>query len=325
MANTEIKLSSRNMKIVGTLSEMNLVREEREITLEGGKKVKGEAIHAPLGQPAMIIDVNGSPVPVSLMWTNSITKDGKPNSKFKAMETIMEQYVPKTKATEDNPATKLCVTGMLGLNEYAKSETEWSSRFELSGTQCTRNTKDEEDQAEMELTGVVKSIVPEKDKEGMETGRMIMEIFTFVKEEGKVVIQPQKVFVEEDLVDDFQGFYEKGQTVKIYLGVKVIQVGAKENEVKTGFGRKAKVQKGFTITELVLIGGEEPEEEEEKQYKMEDVKLLLDERDIMIKSKQAEKAERDKTPKSSTSSPKKGLGRQASIPVTNVEDDDLPF
>lgn len=328
------KMSNRSFKIVGLLSELNLVEEERDITLANGKKVKGLAIHQPFGKDGIVIEVNGNPIGASLMWTNSITKDGKENPKFKAMKTMMEQYVPKTKATAENPATRVCVTGMLGLNEYPTEQGEWKSRFELSGMQVTRNVKDnEEDMAEISVSGIIKSITPEMNKDGDETGRIKLEMLLFAKDNGSVVIHPHDFIVPEDLASDLQDFYQKGDIAEISLEIQSKTIGAVKKESK-GFGRKAEVTSGFTVTELVVIGGEPANELggvelDESPWEMSDVATLLKEREIMKEQKSKEKKEKSKQNTGGQAPKKQGLGKTSSVPMASAEEDDefseLPF
>jgi len=334
---TTLKQTNRNFEVVGTLLEMNLELEtDRTITLNNGTKVKGTAIHGEFGKPDMLVEVNGEPIPVKLMWTNSINKDGKPNTKnYKAMETIMNEYTPKTKATAEKPANRVKITGMVGLNEYGKDD-DWKSHFELTGMNCTRNVKDDgKDVAYAKLiSGVIKKVVPETMKKGddvEETGRKIISFYIFDKT-GKLL--PLSIYVPEDLVDGFDGQdYKNGDTVDFDVDIATKTIGGGKKVAKSGFGKaKDNITNSFTIQEMVLTYGSDAfEDDDVNKYDLKLVKIAEGERVTLVENgiKEAKEKKANGGGYTTTTSKSKGLGKPKDIKPSVGEDlddeDSLPF
>ncbi|MGL4453132.1 MAG: hypothetical protein ACRCTZ_18375 [Sarcina sp.] len=329
--------SNKGFKIIGTLAEMNLVRESREVTLNSGKKVQTESIHAPFGKGGLVIDVDGNQVEVATIWANKIDKEGKENARFKAYETMMAEYVTKTKATAENPATRLVVSGILGLNEYATEQGEYKSNMAITATKISRLTKEEDDSAVAVFSGLVKAFIPEMTKgdEPEPTGRMFLDMLGFEKDNNKEVIKPYRFTFEKDLYEEYEEWEDaakKGDVLELSLDIVSKTIGATKSKAK-GFGKRANVSEGYTITEYLVMGAEPANtlkgiELEELPWSMDDVKTLLDEREIMIEAAIKARKEKGSTPSkpATQSAPKKGLGQQAVVTEVSAEDMmDLPF
>lgn len=316
-----IKPSIRNIQVVGTLSEINMCIEEKEIEIKG-KKVKCNAVvKKEFKNPSMNIEVNGDIVDVDFINTYELNKEGEHNSNYDGMVTIMKDYVTKIKATDENPATRVKFDGMINLNEYATEKGDFSSRLQLLGFfPCTSTNVPEEDLADGKLSGIIRTIKPEMNKDEEETGRLIVEICSLDKDGA---ILPYKVFVEEDMASDFSDLYEQGCNTILDVEVLSKHVGAKKQVKTGGFGRReSKAVSGYSITELSVFGGTDPLEEENELFiDLDTVKTAMKERDIMIEAKINEKKNGKKDSK-----PQGLKGRETKAqPSVSDSEDDCPF
>ena len=310
---SEIKASINNCQICGVLKEMNLEEITKEVTLKGANGVEKKVTCQQIAKkefknPTFLIEVNRdgqiSDVGVDFFPASEKKLDDNgqliDNPNYKAMKTVLENYVPKIKDAEN--ATRVKVDGLLGVNEYVSKDTyEFKSFPQINGFRITSTNVPEEDIADCEISGIIRSIVPEtKGEDAEETGRLKVELYTFNR---NAETTPFTFIVEADLADDFNSFYEAGQSVKLYYEIITKQVGAKK-PATGGFGRReSHMVSGFNVTEYSVFRGDEPFEEENEYYiDVEDMKKSLNERDIKIENMIKTAKENKDKPK--TSSPK---------------------
>lgn len=331
---SELKRSINKVQIMGTLEEMNLKMETKEATItrfiDGDrvdKKVTCKVISkSEFKNPSFTISVNGNTIPIEYFGVNfgvtekSLDENGNiiDNKNFKSLETILNKYNPKIGGNGDEP-TRVKVDGSLSLNEYVSTNRNADGDFysfaQVMAFGMTSSGVSEEDSADAEISGVIKSIAHEV-KDDNETGRLNVELISFGY---NGVAEPFKFIVEEDLASDFESFYDLGASVKIYYEIITKQIGTVRTESSGGFGRRnAKIVSGYTITEYSVFKGDEPFEEESDYYvDVETVKNALQARDIMIANKIADavkKANENKQP----SSPK-GASNGKTSPFGNTE------
>lgn len=306
---SEIKQSINNAQVVGTLKEMNLEEVTKEVTLKGANGVEKKVTCQQIAKkefknPTFTIESKGMDIGVDFFPTNEkkLDENGNvvDNSNFKALKTVLENYVPKIKDSEN--ATRVKVDGMLALNEYVDKNTfEYKGFPQVNGFRITSTNVPEEDTADCEISGIIRSIIPEtKGEDAEETGRLKVELYTFNKQAETT---PFTFIVEQDLADDFNNFYEAGQSVKLYYEILTKQVGVKK-PTTGGFGRReSKMVSGFSVTEYSVFRGDEPFDEENEYYiDVEDMKKALNERDIKIEN--MIKIAKENKDKPKTSSPK---------------------
>lgn len=310
---SEIKQSINKTQVVGTLLELNMEVMTKEVTLKGNNGIEKKVECKQIGKkdfknPMFLIDVKGMNIGVDFypVSEKKLDENGNivSNSKFTAMETVMEKYVPKIKDAEN--ATRVKVDGCLVNQEYVSKDTyEFKCFPQVQGFQITSTNVPEEDIADCEISGIIRSIVPEtKGEDAEETGRLKVELYTFNR---NAETTPFTFIVEADLADDFNSFYEAGQSVKLYYEIITKQVGAKKHTTG-GFGRReSHMVSGFSITEYSVFCGDAAYEEESEYYiNPEDMKQALNERDIkidnMVKTAKENKDKPKSSPKGASSS-----------------------
>ena len=288
----KVKQSINQVQIIGTLKEMNLEEVQKEVTI-GDKKVNCKQIcKKEFKNPMFLVDVNGEDIGVDFFPANEKKLDEKgnlvDNEKFKALQTVLNNYVPKSKNSE-NP-TRVKIDGSIRENGYVDQNFEWKSYPQINGFRITSTSVPENDVADCEMSGVIKNITREvRGESEEETGRLKVD-FLYVDYNGAIF--PMNFVVEEDLASDFEGFYEVGESVKLYYEIVVKHIGHKKT-TSGGFGRReSNIVSGFSVTEYSIFRGDDHFEEENDYFiSVDDVKKLLEERDIMIENKKKEKKE----------------------------------
>lgn len=354
---SEVKQSINKIQICGVLSELNLQMETKEVTLKKGsieKKVtcktigKKEFKNSSLTVEATLEDGRVLVVGGNYYQTHEKMLDDKgnivDNKRFKALETIIKDYITKvdasnmikekvseaTKGTENEEtvyvanekefkrredavkflATRVKVDGSLVANEYATEQGEFKSTTQINIFQCTSTGVPENDIAEGEISGIIRNIKDETkggDAEEL-TGRLEVEFYSF-DNQGNAT--PVKLVVEEDLADDVKEIYKNGDSCKLYYEALTRQIGGKKVvQSGGGFGRRdTKMTSGFTITEFSIFKGEDVYEEENEYFiSVDDMKTAMEARKLMIAQKIKEAKEKKDKPKETKTS---GLGKRA--------------
>lgn len=335
----EIKQSINNAQVVGTLKETNLQIITKEVTLKGGNGVEKKVTCRQVGKiefknPMFLVEVNGNDIGVDFFPINEkkIDDNGQiiDNPRFKSMVTVMETYVPKIKDAEN--ATRVKIDGTLRANEYVDKNFEYKSFPYINGFQISSSNVPEDDIADCEISGIIRSITKElKSNTEEPTGRLKMELYSF---DNSGVAVPYNFVVNSDLADDVLDAYANGDSVKIYYEVVTRQVGGAKKTTGGSFGRRDSHRvSGFTVTEYSIFRGDEVFDEENEYYiSIADMKKAKKERDMLIEAKIREAKEKGVT---TTSSPKGASTRSkekaspfSSGETTNspsIDDEDSPF
>lgn len=202
-------------------------------------------------------------------------------------------------------------TPELRLNEYHPEDGEYSCRPEVSmgfGNIAVDNTDSEKFKGEFQnVVFLHKTPKMEKDKEGEQTGRLIVEGLYI---DYKNQVKPLTFIVEdEDMVEVMEDL-EKGETIEVWGNVKIAKI-VKIKVKKSGFGGKGKTEEDISyVSELLVTGGEPIDEDDKRWVDPAFIKKALVERETFLEELK-NKSDSDEKPK------KKGFGKS--------KKDDLPF
>lgn len=271
----ELREALNEVFIEGILKEKTL--ELATINVQGRKAdvIRGELV---------ISDKENSEHRVRV-FANKLTKEGKENSVYKGLKTVMDEYVSVAEALKlgqtAEAADKVRITkGKIGLNEYYTPNGELRS-FPIVTTNFVNRVKDGtyNPKAEFSLEFYFDNILPEiKDNE--ETGRLIVK--GIVPVYGGEVIPLTFIVADEDAVNYIQTNYEKGKTGKVWGElVNTVEI---TKIVEQGFGKAKEKIVTKIINELVITGGEEDQydEDDERSYSTDLIKKAMAERDIKL-------------------------------------------
>lgn len=215
-------------------------------------------------------------------------KDGTENKAFAGVMTVMNEYKSIADDGADE-ADRVRTSGQINLfrsNNNGNEIVSYTSNF----FNRIKPNQDYEPKAEFEVEMYIKTLVPEMNKDGEETGRykIVGWVPTF---NG---IEPLELFVPEELADVVSNTYEPKQTARFY-GEIVQNVTYETIERPMAFGVKKETKANF-INELVVTGGSpaydaETEEEVVKggnqiPYNPDTIQAAIEERDRRIKEEQ---------------------------------------
>ena len=215
-------------------------------------------------------------------------KDGADNKAFAGVMTVMNEYQSIADVGEDE-ADRVRTSGQINLfrsNNNGNEIVSYTSNF----FNRIKNTQNVEPKAEFEVEMFIKTLVPEMDKEGVETGRykIIGWIPTF---NG---IEPLELIVPIELADQVSNIYEPNQTARFY-GDIIQNITFETIDKPVAFGVKKETKTSF-VNELVVTGGSPAYNAETKEECVEGgnqipydptvVKAAIEERDRLIKEGQ---------------------------------------
>lgn len=215
-------------------------------------------------------------------------KDGSENKTFAGVMTVMNEYKSIADVGEDE-ADRVRASGQINLfrsnnngNEIVSYTSNFFNRIKANQTF--------EPKAEFEIEMYIKSLVPEMNKEGEETGRykIVGWVPTF---NG---IEPLDLIVPEELADQVSNIYEPKQTARFYGNI-IQNVTYETIERPMAFGVKKESKANF-INELVVTGGSPVYDATDKDEVVEGgnqipydptvIQAAIDERDRLIKEGQ---------------------------------------
>ena len=215
-------------------------------------------------------------------------KDGTENKAFAGVMTVMNEYKSIADDGADE-ADRVRTSGQINLFRSNNNGNEIVSYISNFFNRIKPN-QDYEPKAEFEVEMYIKTLVPEMNKDGEETGRY--KIIGWIPTYNG--IEPLELFVPEELADVVSNTYEPKQTARFY-GEIVQNVTYETIERPMAFGVKKETKANF-INELVVTGGSpaynaETEEEVVKggnqiPYNPDTIQAAIEERDRRIKEEQ---------------------------------------
>lgn len=215
-------------------------------------------------------------------------KDGSENKTFAGVMTVMNEYKSIADNGEDE-ADRVRTSGQINLfrsNNNGNEIVSYTSNF----FNRIKPNQDYEPKAEFEIEMYIKTLAPEMNKDGEETGRY--KIVGWIPTYNG--IEPLDLIVPEELADVVTNTYEPKQTARFY-GEIVQNVTYETIERPMAFGVKKETKANF-INELVVTGGSPAYDAETKEecveggnqipYNPDTIQAAIEERDRRIKEEQ---------------------------------------
>lgn len=322
----EIRRTDSQGLIIGVLSELALEIIDDEIKLSNGKTKKCKRIVAKdkkFNNAISIETANGTFAFPAPSFCSSITREGEESKSFKSWETVVNEYKDKLHYGEnaDRVALTVSYAPQVSYNKQKDDVLVYANSFNTR--YITRVDEETESSTDMSTECIIKAIRPEMRNEE-ETGRKIVDIMTvgYGDTDTPLIGIVSSLIIPENLIDDFENTFEIGQTCKLDFELKSIKVGGSQTHQSHGFGRKAKVNEGFSVTERVVIGGDEPyndsdmETTQELAYTKAEIKSLLKDFEIVKKAK----LEKGKENASNSNNKPRGLGHRATVETPTAND-----
>lgn len=317
MAENTLRQATNVVEITGVVSENNL---------EYRKTASGDVISGDI----VIKTGEGEEHTVSF-FANKLKKDGTANRIYESLETVKNDYKSIASYGEDE-ADKVSVTsGEFRGNDYVGQDGMLRSGVRINSNFINRLNPSEayEPKSEFDVEVFIKAVKDEFDREGNETGRVIVDAFLPLFG-GRIAPISFSVAAGND-ADFVRDTYEKGNTVNVY-GEIVNKVEVKTTEKESSFGKGKKTTIRNYVREFLIKGGSDPYDEDNKgAYSNEQIKKALTEREAFLeelKNKPRNGNSGNTNGGNVNKEKKSGFGsgtKEEGTKKTVIADDDLPF
>ena len=267
------KVQSKNeCNIVGILNELDIVEGK---TSDGKDYIRGTA--------TIRVDqeVKGKQVenliPV-FMIANRFKSDGSLNSNYDKIASYKESLTSVAAAETIAQASRVSVSGKtanLVENMWVDKRTgAVRTGFQISSNFINLARESDEDVAKFEVTGVVLGMRPEQNKEGEETGRLIVNI-GLVGYAGRVNVI--ETIAEDNAKSFIEDNWNKSDTVTVVGIINMTQKVITYTE-EVGFGEPIVRHRTESCRELLITAGSREGADEDHAYDEDDIKAALKER-----------------------------------------------
>ena len=288
---TNLRQSVAKVKVAGIVSSKDLTIEN----VQGQNIIKG----------SVNVEVDETNVIRFSVYAGEKTKNGAENPAYKGLLTVKDEF----KTIADNgreEADKIYVNG--DLNPFTGLNGRETVGQRASFFNRAKKLDTFEPEATFDVEMFIKTMVPEVDKEGEETGRVLVKgwVVTF---NG---IEPITLIADKDLADGVQSTFEVGQTARFFGDIINNRVEIK-TEIPMALGKPRIETKVEYKNELRITGASDPYPDEQEgetpaKYDKGAIDLAITERQARLEAKERESA---KTPAPSNSRPTaSGTGRQ---------------
>ena len=266
--------SVNNLFISGLLTEMDIQQKQ---TRDGRNYVSG-TIKVRVDQ-----EINGKKeeniIPISLFSMEKKSDKVSINPNYNRILGYKDSFTSLAAAEKPENASRITVAANIGENMWVDAQTkELRSNFRISSNFINKAREIDEEKASFELSGVVGKITPEFDKDGNETGRIIVK-FIIVQFGGKtdiidlIAADTAKAHIETN--------WSEGDTVKAVGVINMKQKTVTWTESQ-GFGEPIKRTRTESSRELIITGGSAGGLEDMFSYDADDIKAALNERQKRI-------------------------------------------
>lgn len=269
MIDINIESNPNNVTIVGILNELDVVEGT---TSDGRGYVRATAkIRADQEVNGEVIE---NEIPVK-MFSMRNKKDGSPNQVYDRIVNYKEAFI-WAGATEDiSQASKVSIVAKVEENSYYDTRTkEIRTGYQFSGSFLNNKKKDDDEGATFEIQGVVGKMKEEFDRDGNETGRLLIS-FIVVGYGGKANVI--ELVAEGSKKEFISSHWEEGDTV-IATGKVVSSYKTIVTYEEQGFGDPIKRTKTVGRRELLITGGSPSGASEEFSYNADQIKIALQKR-----------------------------------------------
>lgn len=307
--------------------QTNLREAENVVTIEG-ILLENKLEEKPVGNKDAItgeleIETGEGSTHTVRMFAYKLKQDGTESGLYKGLKTIMDEYKSVASVGRENADKVRINQGRLGVNEYYGQDGVLRSNPQLSTNFVNRLQANEmetyETKAEFEVEAIVQGVLEETNKDGDETGRVILN--GLVPIYGGKIVPIKFVVADKGAASYVMDNYEKGLTAKVF-GDIVNHVDVIKTEVEVGFGKPQTKVTRKTTRELVITGGTPPYDEDNvKAYSIEIIKKAMTEREVHLEELK-NKTKKSEEPKKEE---KKGFDTKGGSKKPTIDPGDLPF
>ena len=258
--------------VEGLLSEISLELKEYEDKTNGTKR---EAL---AGFIKVLVDetIEGNPEKLEVrvnFFANKLKNDGGINPSFTSVDKVRTEFKSVAAVGEDE-ADYVRVNGAnISMNEYYNQEDKLVSFPQIRGSFVNRvKREDVVPRATWELDLYINKMQPITDKDGVETGGLIVTGINVGYGERAEVISVKTN--QEEIAKAIESSYEIGETVPMSGKVKFSSTTEEVLE-EVEIGDPIKSYKTINVSDLIITGVRRAKEE---GYTTEEIKTVIDKR-----------------------------------------------
>lgn len=221
-------------------------------------------------------------IPVK-MFANKLTRNGTENPGYDAVSRVMNEYVSIAAAGSIDGADRVRITGgTLRMNEYYGRTGKLNSYPQINATFVTKVKKEEyEPKATFEIEMVVASKDYEIDKNGEETGRLMVK---GIVPQYNNTVDVMTFYVEnENAIDAISSYWELEDTYAV-SGKLRFTSKTETYEKAQDWGDPIKETRTINVSELIITGGSNSPLNEEDAFPMDEIREALTERKARIEA-----------------------------------------
>lgn len=215
------------------------------------------------------------------------TKAGTENKAYPGIKTVMDEYISIANCPEGSEPDKVRVTGDINLYQGINGEEIINYKSNFFNRLKVDEEHPYEPSSEFDVELFIKSMVPEMDTEGSETGRIkisgVVPVYNGV--EMITLIAPE----EDGIAAAIDSSFEPGQTVEFFGNIINSRV-EKITEIPVAIGKPRKKVETSYKNELIITGASEPYDEgvtPNPPYDADVIKAALQERTNKLEERKA--------------------------------------
>lgn len=216
-------------------------------------------------------------IPVS-MFSMKLKNDGNPNQVAARIIGYKDSLISLAAAEVPSQASRITLSGkscnIVENMWYDQKTGQVKSGFQVACNFLNQKRDSDKEKASFEFSGIVLGTKPELDKNGEETGRLIVN-FGLVGYNGKIDVID--LIADDTARAHIESNWEKGDTVNVVGIINVTQKTVTWME-EQGFGEPIERIRTESRRELIIKGGSSGGLEESLSYDADDVKASLAER-----------------------------------------------
>jgi hypothetical protein len=250
--------------------------------------------------------INGTDTELEIpvhMFAAQLTNSGSPNPAYESIARIKDEYVSIAASDIDHADRVRITKGAINMNEYYGQDGRLISFPRITASFVTKIKREEcKPKAEFTVTFMVGKAGYELDKDGVETNKY--KVTGMVPQYGgKVDVVPFYAY-NPGVIDAVSNYWQEGDTVKA-TGRLNFTSETKEVETQLGFGESTIETRTYSISELVITGGNPTPLDGEFAINYEDVKVALEDRKNRLAESKDKAANRGTSGKAPAAAPAK--------------------
>ena len=282
------------VKIEGILSEVDL---KYSTFMKNNVETHGVGGHIKV---RVDMQINGADTQLEIpvhMFATKTTNKGTANPAYESIERIMNEYV-SIAASDIDRADRIRITrGQIGMNEYYGQNGQLVSFPRITSSFVTKIRKEDcKPDASFNATFVVGQMKHETDRDGVETGRLLVTGL-IPQFGGKIDVVPF-VAINPGVIDGVSNYWTDGDTVRATGKLNFTSTTESYTQA-VDFGDPVVSTRTISVSELVITGGSSTPLDGEFAINNDDVQAALAERKdrlAALKDKASNKGTSGKAP-----------------------------